>query len=105
MAMSNKMKLSFTNLKFIMIIKNRSHRYNINRLRSRHRHKDINYMNGLSMVVLKCVKQYLSNISSSIDEKVKQPWGWVEKALLTKKVCILIAKSVSQRHAARNINH
>ena len=33
-----------------------------------------------------CIKQHLSNIWSSIYEKIKQHWGWVEKkALLIKK--------------------
>ena len=30
-------------------------------------------------MMLVCIKQYLSNIWSSIHEKVKQLWGWVEK--------------------------
>ena len=33
----------------------------------------------LSMMMLVCIKQHLSNIWSSIHEKVKQHWGWVEK--------------------------
>ena len=32
-----------------------------------------------------CIKQHLSNIWSSVHEKFKQHWGWVEKALLIKK--------------------
>ena len=35
-----------------------------------------------------CIKQHLSNIWSSIHEKVKQHWGWVEKMLLIKKVFV-----------------
>ena len=36
--------------------------------------------------MLTCIKQHLSNIWSSIHEKVKQHWDWVEKeALLIKK--------------------
>ena len=39
--------------------------------------------------MLTCIKQHLSNIWSSIHEKVKQHWGWVEKkAMLIKKACI-----------------
>ena len=49
-------------MKLIIIMKNRSQRYDINRPTSRHGHKDIKYMNGLSMVMLICIKQYLSNI-------------------------------------------
>ena len=42
---------------------------------------DINskYKKCLSMMMLICIKQHLSNISSSIHEKVKQHWDWVEK--------------------------
>ena len=37
-------------------------------------------------MILLCLKQHLSNISSSIHGKVKQHWGWVEKkALLMQK--------------------
>ena len=73
-------------MKMKMKKKNRSHRYDINRPRSRHGHKYSKYKKCLSMMMLICIKQHLSNIWSSIHEKVKQHWGWVEKkALLIKK--------------------
>ena len=56
----------------------RSHRYGINRPRSRHGHKSSVYKKCLSMMMLLCIKQYLSNTWSSIHEKVKQHWDWVE---------------------------
>ena len=56
-----------------------SHSYDINRVRSRHGHKNSKYKNCVSMKLLICIKQYLSNIWSLIHEKVKQQWGWVEK--------------------------
>ena len=59
--------------------KNRSHRYDINRHRSRHGHKYSKYKTCLSMIMIICIKQYLINIWSSIHEKVKQHLGWVEK--------------------------
>ena len=37
------------------------------------------------MMMLLCVKQNLSNIWSSIHEKVKQHRGWVEKSVAYKK--------------------
>ena len=37
------------------------------------------------MIMLICTKHYLSNISSSIHEKMKQHWAWIEKRLLIKK--------------------
>ena len=39
------------------------------------------------MIGIECTKEHLSNIWSLINEKVKQHWGWVEKALLFKKTC------------------
>ena len=54
-------------MKMKMKMKNRSHRYNINRLKSRHGHKYSKYKMCLSVVML---KQYLSNIWSWIVEKV-----------------------------------
>ena len=69
-------------------MKNRSQRYDINRARSRHGHKYTTYEMCLSTLMVICIKQHLSNILSSIHEKVKQQWGWVEKKAL------LITKSV-----------
>ena len=66
-------------MKMNMKMKNRSHRYNINRPVSRHGHKYIKYKKRLSMMMLTCVRQRLSNIWSSVHEKVKQHWGWVEE--------------------------
>ena len=66
-------------IKMKMKMKNRSHRYDINRSRSRHRHKYSKYKKCLSVMMLICIKQYLSNIWNSIHENVKQHWGWVEK--------------------------
>ena len=41
-----------------MKMKNRSHRYDINRPRSRHEHKYGKY-EGLNMMMLLCIKQHL----------------------------------------------
>ena len=41
-----------------------------------------------------CIKQHLCNIWSSIYEKVKQHWGWVEKSVPYKKACILSGQYV-----------
>ena len=69
-------------------MKKRSHRCDINRLRPRNRHKYTNYKMYVSMMMIICSKQHLSNIWSSSHEKVKQQLGWVEKKML------LIKKSV-----------
>ena len=73
-------------MKMEMQMKNRSHRYDIDRPKCWHGHKYSKYKKRLSMVMLMCIKQHLSNIWSSIYEKVKQHWGFIEKkALLIKK--------------------
>ena len=72
-------------MKVRLDMKNRSNRYDINRPRLKHDHKYTKYKTCLSIMMVICIKQHLSNIWSSIHEKVKQHWGWVEKkALLIK---------------------
>ena len=66
-------------------MKNTSHRYHINRPRPRYRHKYIKYKMWLCIMMTVCIKHHLSNIWSSIHEKVKQHWGWVEKSIDYKK--------------------
>ena len=66
-------------MKIKMKMKNRSHRCNIYRPWSRHEHRFNKCKKCLTMMMFKCIKQHLSNIWSSIHEKVKQYWGWVEK--------------------------
>ena len=61
-----------------MKIKNRSYRYDINRPRPRHGLKYSKYKKCVSTMLL-CIKHHLSNLWSSIHEKVKQHWGWVDK--------------------------
>ena len=42
-------------------------------------------------MILISTKQHLSNILSSIHEKVRQHWGWVKKkALFIKETCITL---------------
>ena len=52
-------------------MKNRLHRYDINRPRLRNGHKYSEYKMCLSIMMLICIKQHLSDISSSIHERVK----------------------------------
>ena len=49
-------------MKMKIKIKSRSHRYNINRFRARHGHKYSKYKMCLSVMMLLCIKQHLSNI-------------------------------------------
>ena len=53
-------------------MKNRSNRYDINRPRPRHGHKYTKYKMCLYIMIVICIKQHLSNIGSSIHEKIKQ---------------------------------
>ena len=64
-------------MKIKMKMKNRSHRYDINRPRPRNGHKNSKYKKYPSMMMLICIKQHLSSIWSSIHEKVRQHWDWV----------------------------
>ena len=66
-------------------MKNESCRYRINRTSPRHGHKYTKYKMCLSMMMVVCNKQHLSNIWSWIHEKLKQPWGWAEKSVVYKK--------------------
>ena len=59
-------------MKMKMKEKNRSHRYDINGPRFRHEQKYSKYKMRLSMIIIICIKQPLSNVSSSIHENVKQ---------------------------------
>ena len=55
--------------------KDRSHRNNINRPTSRPGLTYTNkYKTGLSMMMLICIKQHLTNTWGSIYEKVKEHW-------------------------------
>ena len=51
----------------------------INRPKYRHGHKYSTHMKRISMMMLICIKQHLSNIWSSVYDNVKQHRGWVEK--------------------------
>ena len=66
-------------MKMQIFMKNRSYRNNINGSGPRHKHYCSKYKTFVSMIMLIIVKQPLSNIWSSIHEKVKQQWDWVEK--------------------------
>ena len=45
-----------------MKMKKRSHRYDINGLSSRHGHKHSKYKKCLSIMMLRCMKQHVSDI-------------------------------------------
>ena len=71
--------------------------------RSRHGHKYSQYKKCLSIIMMFiCINQHLSNIWSSIYEKVKQYWGWGEKSVAYKKACFL--QRVPMKKTALNVN-
>ena len=53
-------------------LKNRSHRYELNRPTPRHGNKHTKYKMCLGIMMIICIKQHISNIWSSIHEKAKQ---------------------------------
>ena len=69
-------------------MRNRSNRYDINITRPRQGYEYTKYKIFLSMMMVMCNKQHLSNMWDWIREKFKQHWGWIKKALLIKKACI-----------------
>ena len=72
-------------MKMRLKVKNRygiSQRNDINWSRPRLGHNYTKYKICLSMIMVICIKQQLSNIWSSIHEK--QIWGWVEKKCVFK---------------------
>ena len=82
-----------------MKIKNRSNRYHTDLCLDKntvHKYsKYSKYKECISMMMLICIKQHLSNIWSSIHEKVKQHRGLVEKSVAyDKKTCNWHTKNV-----------
>ena len=59
-------------MKMRLKMKNRSHKYNIDRLGPSHGHKYTKRKICLGIKMVVCIRKHLSKISSSIHEKVKQ---------------------------------
>ena len=59
-------------MKMRLKMKNKSHRYDIIGPTPKHGHKYTKYKICLSIMMVICIKQHLSNIGSSSHEKVKQ---------------------------------
>ena len=60
-------------------MKNWTHRYDINWPRPNHGHKYTKYKMCLSIMMATCIKQHLSNIWSSIHEKVNNTEAELKK--------------------------
>ena len=66
-------------------IKNKSHRYDINRLRPKHGHKSAKYKMCLIIMMVRGIKQHLSKIWSSNQKKWSNTEAELEKAVAYKK--------------------
>ena len=73
-------------MKMKMKMKNKLHRYDKNKSESRQGHKYSKYKKCVSMMMLLCIKQHLSNIWSSIYEKLSKTEAELKKSVAyTKK--------------------
>ena len=72
-------------MKMRLEMKNWSHRYDINWPRPSHGHKYTKYKMCLSIMMATCIKQHLSNIWSSIHEKVNNTEAELKKSVTYKK--------------------
>ena len=70
------------NKKIKLKMEKRSQRYDIYRPRLEHGPKYTKYKMCLSIMMVICIKQHLRNIWSSVHEKIKKYWGWVERIFL-----------------------
>ena len=68
-----------------MKIKNRSHRYYINRPRSRHGQEYSKYKKCLSMMMLIYIKQHVRNIEAQFMEKLSNTEAELKKSVVYKK--------------------
>ena len=84
-----------------MKMKNGSHRY-INRPRSRHGHKIVN-IKSLSVMMLLCIKQHLSNIRSSVHKKLSNTEAEIKTGVAYKKACNLRIISSSEFKISQNV--
>ena len=87
-ACSNEIKLLLIIMKMRLKMRNSSYRYNTNRPRLRHRHKYTKYKTCLGLITVVCIKQHLSNILSSVNEKATH--AEFKKNSLVKKVRISV---------------
>ena len=74
-------------MKLKMKTKTRLHGYDKNRPKSRHGDKYSKYRRCLSIVMLICIKQHLSNIWSSIIKKLSNTEDELKKNVAYKKTC------------------
>ena len=86
-------------------MKNGSHRYDINRHKSRHGYKYSENKKCVSMMILTCIRQHLSNIWSSIHEKNEKNHKKKKKkknVAYKQKACIIIGYFFSRVEKTHN---
>ena len=98
-------------IKMKMKMKNILDWYDINELRPRPGHKYSKYKNCLSMMMMMliCIKQHLSNIGSSVYEKLKQHCGWFKKSrnsflkVILGKAVLKICSKFTEEHLCQSV--
>ena len=71
-----------------MKMKNRSHKYDINRPRSRHGHKYNKYKKYFTMMILYVLCNTLATCEAQFMKKLSNTEAELKKALVIKKTCI-----------------
>ena len=69
-------------------MKNRSHRYDMNRPWPKHGHKYTKYKDCPNIMMPTCIKQQLRNMWSSILEKLSSTEAEMKKSVAYKKKCV-----------------
>ena len=85
-----------------MEMKNRSHRFDMNRPRPRYRHRYTKYKLFHSRMLFICIRKHLNNIWSSFHEKIKQLWDWTERSVGYKKIVYFYTTFKLGSHCAIN---
>ena len=75
-------------MKIRLKIKDKLYRYDTNKSRPRHGHKYTKNIVSLSIMIVKCIKQHLSKICSTIYEKLSDTEAELTKSVAYKKACI-----------------
>ena len=93
-----------------MRMKNRSHRYDINRSRSRHEHKYTEYKTCLSMMILICIQQHQATFgaqfmrkSSNSEAEMMQSIAYKKSVYTRYKMCLSIMIVTHTKHYLSNI--
>ena len=101
---NNALRLNFSYLKLIHILYQRYHPKVIGHLLKNKRKNKCDCIHKITRLIimkmmLPCIKQHLSNIQSSIQKKIEQHWGLIEKSVAYKKTFHITRFQVSLIHS------